>query len=911
MRIWLPIAALIALAFTFGFTHGTAVPIQDATLFPYPSLCPGSNIDGVADFDEDGWPDPIWQDRAVTTNLNVCLNQGHGGLGTVVTSTMNGNANVAGVADFNRDGHQDVLVRIFGGLSAGSVQVLAGRGDGTFGPPGPETPLPYGAARGIALGDFNGDGSTDFVALAQVDFTNAFIEVGISAGDGTFAVSSFEVDLASQQLTIGDFDGDGHEDIAVRLEDFGQFESVSLKVHYGRGDGTFDSSSPVFPLPVTPISIAAGRFDADGIDDIAVARQYTTDVEIYLGRPQRNFVDGGRAAAAFSETLAAPDLNGDGLSDLLIASGGTAVFLNQGGLRFTQSDQLRYGAFPSYQTADVDGDGQVDLLLGDFYQSGLGLGRFRAGVSYQPPFCGPVALRAGDFDLDGRLDIADASFCPPGPPFPPPGLPGHSELRISRGAGNGSMIPGPATFVGNYQATGLALADFNEDGLPDLAVSFQNANAVGISLTNGSAGSSPVLYPAGLATSAVAVGDFNRDGHADVVATNADDGFISIFDGRGDGTLAPQRPYPAGANARAVGVADFDGDGFLDIAVVNQGSASLYLLRGNGAGGFAAPVIRSTGAGPTGIAIGDLDGDGLPDAVVTNQAGGDMSVFFGSSSTLVGNEIRQAMAFPATGGILTDLNGDGHVDLDAWESFDAGIYIGDGHGQLTYAGHHRLDAPQLAGDFNGDGTLDLAGSSEVLLGGVAPDSDGDGVPDRVDNCPQVANSDQADSDGDGRGDVCDNCPAAANPDQSDIDHDGLGDVCDPCPELPVPPPGGFCYPVVYDLVISLSSPQGGGSGTLLWKTNFEPDITGFNVFVQGNNGQRTYLNSAPIACKVCEGLTGASYSFVVDKHKSGQNFFLEEVHESGFVAVWGPATKGKGKNPILPADPRIPVRPVP
>jgi len=206
------------------------------------------------------------------------------------------------------------------------------------------------------------------------------------------------------------------------------------------------------------------------------------------------------------------------------------------------------------------------------------------------------------------------------------------------------------------------------------------------------------------------------------------------------------------------------------------------------------------------------------------------------------------------------------------------------------------------------------------------DTDGDGSGDpgypanvcRLDNCPGVSNPAQTDSDGDGIGDACDsctdrdadgfgdpghpadtcpidNCPALPNPDQVDADGDGIGDACDNCPSVSNPDQNpcaclNACDEAL-DIRISTRSDFGKGSGTVFWSTLHEAHVAGFNILVIDSQGNAVRENPVTIPCEECITLSGRDYSFVVPKHKSGRNIWIEVVHSDGTAARFGPARK--------------------
>jgi hypothetical protein len=202
-------------------------------------------------------------------------------------------------------------------------------------------------------------------------------------------------------------------------------------------------------------------------------------------------------------------------------------------------------------------------------------------------------------------------------------------------------------------------------------------------------------------------------------------------------------------------------------------------------------------------------------------------------------------------------------------------------------------SPDNGMDSDLDGLADCADNCPLVPNAAQLDRDNDHVGDVCDNCVALANSGQFDADGDRRGNVCDNCPNEPNFDQSDIDSDGVGDLCDVCPTIPNPPnpnqDPSVCEPLLIDIAIDYL-PQ--GAGTVSWNTQSEVDVVGFNV-VSFAHGARLQLNPAVIPCVHCSDGRGATYQFIVAKHKSAQQIFVELLRTSGTVQVFGPAVRSR------------------
>jgi hypothetical protein len=284
-------------------------------------------------------------------------------------------------------------------------------------------------------------------------------------------------------------------------------------------------------------------------------------------------------------------------------------------------------------------------------------------------------------------------------------------------------------------------------------------------------------------------------------------------------------------------------------------------------------------------ALGDVNGDGIQD-LVTGEPSYDPNVPAQGKGLLFaldraclpcGSADRDGDTVPDCSDNCPDVANPGQEDRD-----------GDGVGDAC----DNCPSISNAGQANADGDAfgDVCDKCPTVAdSGV--DSDGDGVGDACDNCPNVANTNQADTDRDGIGDACDNCVTIPNPDQADCDQDGIGDVCDSCSVYPEPDPCGCQPSMIVDLVLDAQADAGRGSGLLTWKTTNEAGIVGFNMVHLDPRSGRTQLNTALIPCQGCQPGTRESYSFLLPKHKSGKDLFVEMVHPTGDVTTFGPATK--------------------
>ncbi len=365
----------------------------------------------------------------------------------------------------------------------------------------------------------------------------------------------------------------------------------------------------------------------------------------------------------------------------------------------------------------------------------------QTGIFIVPPQyaagVGPLAVAVGDFNGDGKPDLAVSNNCPVG------GCGGNlpSTVSILLGNGDGTFQPHVDYPVGS--PTGVAVGDFNGDGKPDLAVA--NGDSVAILLGNGDGTfQAAVDYGTAGGTSAVAVGDFNGDGKPDLVVSNSVDSSVSIFLNSGSGTFPTRKDFATGAYPTSVAVGDFNGDGKLDLATSECGATpncaggSASILLGNGDGTFQAHVDYTVGGYPLALTVADLNGDGFLDLAVANSnstggtAPGSVSVLFGNGDGTFQTQQVYPAGLMTSSVVVGDFNGDGQLDFVATNEGDedVGVYLNQGRGSFSqptvFYGAGGTPLAAVTSDFNGDHKLDVAvvcngggasgGGACVLLG---------------------------------------------------------------------------------------------------------------------------------------------------------------------------------------------------
>ena len=325
----------------------------------------------------------------------------------------------------------------------------------------------------------------------------------------------------------------------------------------------------------------------------------------------------------------------------------------------------------------------------------------------------PSAIAVVDMNGDGVLDVVTANAT-------------TADVSVLLGNGDGTLRAAghfPAGGTGFPRLAGLAVADLDGDGFPDVVTGDRTNQMAVVFLNDGAGGLGPAArFPVGglgNTLNAVAIGDLTGDGIPDVAAGQfVTEGSVSVLAGTGTGSFGPPVSTPASRfGIRAVAIGDVDGDGLPDVATGHVDGTVVVLL-GDGAGGFSRSLVTHPVDAASALVIADATGDGRLDVVVTGFEGSRVAVLPSNGLAGLGPAISLPVgpgAHNPAGVAVGDLTGDGVADLVTANprSVSVSVLVGDGIGgfrsglQSPYPVGNGSPVGVAVGDLNGDGLLDV------------------------------------------------------------------------------------------------------------------------------------------------------------------------------------------------------------
>jgi hypothetical protein len=731
------------------------------------------NNDGRADLVIAGGSRPPGTSRG-TGIINVLLANGDGSFRTAGRTVLADYPGAAVLGDFNGDGKTDLAVSTSYGL-----YMLLGNADGTFGSALQLNGLSFFGEPQAA--DFNGDGKLDLVG----SLGNSGVLL-LGNGDGTFRqpilLWAGPAGVSCSPLAVADIDGDGKADLVNLCA--GTQGRDDILVQLGNGDGTFQLA---VASPMNSGGVQLGNGDGTFLSANPVASNTAgaSSAPIVLG----DFNGDGRldlvSGSTFWNSLLAGDFNGDGKLDIAYTGYTNSFDPNTANIQSGNGDgsfgpivsilSMPAGHQCRMAQGDFNGDGKMDLVIGDSAEVDILLGGQYAGLNISVSHAGNLV--AGQM-ASYQITVADPRFgYLPGirtvTDILPPGLTASSisgsrwncslsTLTCTSPAWasiyptidivakvEDSILPSVLTDRASVSINNIVntASDATEVLLPAVITLTASPNPTNSSqaitmtatVTRGAAGT--VLFcdgvtPLGSATINHGQATFTTrllmPGQHSLMATYSGDPahapassairLQTVNPSTGSGFRAAAK-YDGGPGPSAVAIADFNKDGRVDLVTVNSAANAITVLLGQGDGTFGPGINYSVGAAPGSVVAADFNNDGKPDIAVANQDGSDVSVLLNNDNGIFGAQVRYATGAAPRSLWLGDFNGDGKTDLLVLNAGDGTITLLFGRGDGTFrAAATPLVLPVAVAiavaDFNHDGKADIAYISGADWNGV-------------------------------------------------------------------------------------------------------------------------------------------------------------------------------------------------
>ncbi len=582
----------------------------------------------------------------------------------------------------------------------------------------------------IATGDFNGDGYID--ALVTSTGKISYFQ---NDGDGTFAA---KVDFNTsdsgipQDISVTDIDGDGDLDVLLAHTDN---DEIVAFINNGSGSFTEDGK---YSTGDNPFAILTADINGDSIMDIVSANSETDNISVLLG------------GKALEITSVSPSINELGISadsdinivfNQSVESGTvtTSTVTATGSVSGSIAGSVSYDGGSNTATLDPTSDFIIGETVNVFVTTGvttsLGTSLSSAyqysfnveatgGEILQSPtdidFINNISdLKFVDFDNDGDADLVTAESG------------SNGGLGVYLNDGSGGYTFSDTTFSSNTDVGKIAVADFDQDGYVDAALTVESQSGFFIKVyINDQAGSfsAPVNYSYSTDyAEGVETADINLDGFPDIVATRYNADAVHVLLNDGDGTFTAQSAVTVGDGPYlSVQLFDVDSDNDLDIVTTDWDGNTISVAKNNGDGTFAShSSYNMTGSGVyTGyLASGDIDGDGDLDLVASQTDDEDdpvegLTVFFNDGS----GDFSTTSSISATAGDLElmDIEGDGDLDIILAYGGEITTLLNNGSGSFTTSAYLASAGSTYiygidASDIDGDGDIDLAAGSYSAL----------------------------------------------------------------------------------------------------------------------------------------------------------------------------------------------------
>jgi hypothetical protein len=336
-----------------------------------------------------------------------------------------------------------------------------------------------------------------------------------------------------------------------------------------------------------PTFVTTADLRNNGVQDLIVSNSKDNTVSVFLGNGDGTFADQVTYPTGNGPTwIATGDLNKDKNLDLIVADTSDnkiSILLGNGDGTFQPRVDLPTGATPVSVVAanlhDKSATGNLDLVVANQSDSNLSIFPGNGDGTFGTPSLlvtgiAPTAIAAADLNNDGHIDLVVANKNDQPSP----------SISVFLGNGDGTFQPVTKYLTGNSPVW-VSTGDFNGDGVLDLAVANNADDTVSILLGQTDAKGNPTGlfgaktdYSAGGGPTSIAVADYNLDGILDLAVTDKSDNAISLLLGESGGVFAQNYELAVGTNPLSIVTADFNGDSRPDAAVANDGSNTVTVI---------------------------------------------------------------------------------------------------------------------------------------------------------------------------------------------------------------------------------------------------------------------------------------------------------------------------------------------
>ena len=662
----------------------------------------------VADLNNDQRLDMIAANQ-LSHDLSILLQYNRGALKNEETYASGGGSRLRfiTVGDVNADTHQDIIVANYG---TNDVNVLLGRGDGSF-----KTQPMFNTGVDshpsfVLLIDFNNDSKWDLVSNNAKTRT---LDILLGNGDGTFILQKNDGVLINGTPLIAvtaDLNDDGQPELLVAYQNKDLIDIFTIHKKSSFVILTECSTGS------SPRSVAIADFNKDGLSDLAVANFWDDNISILLGYGNGSFHNQITYSVGTSpQGIAVGDFNQDQWMDIVVCNTGShdiSILFGYVNGAFQNQTTYTTGRYPkSVAVSDFNQDNRMDIVVVNRDSNsinvflGLGNGSFQMPTTYLVGTL-PMSVAIGDLNQDNKTDIVVANQ-------------DSKDLSILFGYGNGSFQPAINYSINSYPQW-VAVGDFNNDRRLDIVTANYITSDVRVFLVNVNGSFDPPRsYPVGSFPETVAVGDLNNDNQTDLVVGNYESGDISILLGYGNGSFQQQSRYSTGSSAQFVGVGDFNNDHQLEIIVSIPTDHQLIIFTEKRSLIFRKEMTLTNGndSRPQSFAVGDFNHDTRLDIAIADSQLSSIAIFYGYGNLSFTNPLSFLTVADLTlRAIATgDFNRDHRLDIAAIYQHTNQMYIflGDAHGSFSHHSSYFIGIDSnpysiSVTDFNQDQFLDIA-----------------------------------------------------------------------------------------------------------------------------------------------------------------------------------------------------------